>query len=70
MTLIFTSGEEKEATMNDTTVKQDLSKSSRPVRNRRYTRLVDTKIDIHESLFSAFRIIFFVRHLLTIIFRT
>ncbi|CAB3230873.1 unnamed protein product [Arctia plantaginis] len=32
------SGEEKEATMNETTVKQDLGKSSRPVRNRRYTR--------------------------------
>ncbi|KAJ8729327.1 hypothetical protein PYW08_000908 [Mythimna loreyi] len=38
MTLIHTSGEGKEDIMTDTTMKEDLGKSSRPVRNRRYTR--------------------------------
>ena len=40
MTLIQQADDGKEDTMNDTTMKEDLVKSSRPVRNRRYTRLV------------------------------
>lgn len=63
MTLIHTSEEGKEDVMTDTTMKEELGKSSRPVRNRRYTRLVATNIDMHESLLSVFSIIFFVRHL-------
>lgn len=56
MTLIHTSEEGKEDVMTDTTMKEDLGKSSRPVRNRRYTRLVATNIDMHDSLLSVFSI--------------
>lgn len=38
MTLIQTTAEEKEANMNQNIVRQDIGRSSRPVRNRRYTR--------------------------------
>lgn len=57
MTLIEKVQEGKED-MTDITMKEELAKPSRPVRNRRYTRLVVTNIDMHESLVSVFSIKF------------
>lgn len=61
MTLIHKPDESKGA-MTDNTVKEDLGKSTRPVRNRRYTRLVPTNMGKHESLLSAFIEVLFVCH--------